>query len=119
MRTQPGGARWGYDRALSGRWLAAAVVMPVVMATLIGLSTHETVEDRLERRTGAALDAAGVTGARVSFVGVQGTISLPADSLPPGLDVRGVERLLRAVDGPHQLLVTIGGAGPLARQRLG
>jgi hypothetical protein len=116
MRTQFGGARWGYGRTLTGRWLAAAVVVPVVMAAAIGLGTRQSVEDQLEARTEAALDAAGITDARVSFVGVQGTIGLAADSLPRGMSLGGVERLLRDVPGPHRLSVTIGGADLGARR---
>jgi len=100
----------GRDRsALRPPWLpliAAAVVVPTVLAGLTLLWPRPQVEGGLTERAQAALSAAGISGAGVRFDGRDATIT--------GLTGAAAERAAQVVAGATGVRVAVvgGGAGP-------
>jgi len=100
----------GRDRsALRPPWLpliAAAVVVPTVLAGLTLLWPRPQVEGGLTERAQAALSAAGISGAGVRFDGRDATIT--------GLTGPAAERAAQVVAGATGVRVAVvgGGAGP-------
>lgn len=92
---------------MTGRWVAAAVVVPVLLSLGVSVGTRDEVEADLRARTTDALARAGIARADVRFDGVQGTVSLSSSSLPSGVDVRGVQQVLAGVDGAHRLTLDV------------
>ena len=99
----------GRDRsALRPPWLpliAAAVVVPTVLAGLTLLWPRPQIEGGLTERAQAALSAAGISGAGVRFDGRDATIT--------GLTGAAAERAAQVVAGATGVRVAVvGGAGP-------
>lgn len=88
--------------------LLAALLVPLVLtalATLTGIGTRDTVQDDLTARSNAALAAAGISGATVSFAGrdatVAGVRADQEDAVRQAVEgVRGVRVSEILVDGP-------------------
>jgi len=102
--------RGSRDRsALRPPWLplvAAAVVVPAVLAGLTLLWPRPQIEGGLTERAQAALSAAGISGAGVRFDGRDATIT--------GLSGAAAERAAQVVAGATGVRVVVvgGGAGP-------
>jgi outer membrane protein OmpA-like peptidoglycan-associated protein len=98
----------GRDRSLRPPWLpliAAAVVVPAVLAGLTLLWSAPQIEGTLTERAQAALSAAGISGAGVRFDGRDATIT--------GLTGAAAERAAQVVAGATGVRVAVvaGGAG--------
>jgi len=97
----------GRDRSLRPPWLpliAAAVVVPAVLAGLTLLWSAPQIEGTLTERAQAALSAAGVSGAGVRFDGRDATIT--------GLTGAAAERAAQVVAGATGVRVAVVGGGP-------
>jgi len=97
----------GRDRSMRPPWLpliAAAVVVPAVLAGLTLLWSAPQIEGTLTERAQAALSAAGVSGAGVRFDGRDATIT--------GLTGAAAERAAQVVAGATGVRVAVVGGGP-------
>ena len=97
----------GRDRSLRPPWLpliAAAVVVPAVLAGLTLLWSAPQIEGTLTERAQAALSAAGISGAGVRFDGRDATIT--------GLTGTAAERAAQVVAGATGVRVAVVGGGP-------
>ena len=96
----------GRDRSMRPPWLpliAAAVVVPAVLAGLTLLWSAPQIEGTLTERAQAALSAAGISGAGVRFDGRDATIT--------GLTGAAAERAAQVVAGATGVRVAVVGGG--------
>ena len=96
----------GRDRSMRPPWLpliAAAVVVPAVLAGLTLLWSAPQIEGALTERAQAALSAAGISGAGVRFDGRDATIT--------GLTGAAAERAAQVVAGATGVRVAVVGGG--------
>ena len=96
----------GRDRSMRPPWLpliAAAVVVPAVLAGLTLLWSAPQIEGTLTERAQSALSAAGISGAGVRFDGRDATIT--------GLTGAAAERAAQVVAGATGVRVAVVGGG--------
>ena len=96
----------GRDRSMRPPWLpliAAAVVVPAVLAGLTLLWSAPQIEGALTERAQSALSAAGISGAGVRFDGRDATIT--------GLTGAAAERAAQVVAGATGVRVAVVGGG--------
>jgi outer membrane protein OmpA-like peptidoglycan-associated protein len=87
-------------------WLIAALLVPAVLAALLIVTRTGPTEDDLRDRSLAALEASGITGARVDFSGRDATVVVPA-----GADADQAREVVAAVDGVRVANATGGTSG--------
>jgi len=77
-------------------WVAVAVAAAglVLVSLAQGIPNRHSIEDNLTRRSAAALEAAGLTGVQVRFIGRDGELVVPSAS-----DVDRARDLVAAVEG--------------------
>lgn len=75
-------------------WLLALLVVPVLLTAVLLAVRTDPIEDDLQQRSLAALEARGITGAQVDFSGRDATVTVPA-----GADAEEARRVVAAVDG--------------------
>ncbi len=77
-------------------WVAAVVALAGLSVIVVaqGLPNRDAIEDNLTQRSAAALEANGVTGVQVSFVGRDGSLLVPTQA-----DVNRAREIVLKVDG--------------------
>lgn len=84
-------------------WLLALLLIPILLtALLLGLRTG-SIQDDLEARSLAALEAQGITGAEVDLSGRDATVTVPA-----GADADRVRDIVSGVSGVRVASVSAG-----------
>jgi OmpA-OmpF porin, OOP family len=77
-------------------WLLAALIVPLLLTAVVLALRTGPIEDDLQERSLAALEAQGITGARVDFSGRDATVVVPA-----GADADAAREVVARVDGVH------------------
>jgi OmpA-OmpF porin, OOP family len=77
-------------------WLLAALIVPLLLTAVVLALRTGPIEDDLQERSLAALEAQGITGARVDFSGRDATVVVPA-----GADADAAREVVAGVDGVH------------------
>jgi OOP family OmpA-OmpF porin len=85
-------------------WLLAVVAVPVLLTVLLIAVRTGPIEEDLQTRSLAALDAQGITGVWVDFSGRDATVVVPA-----GVDPSVAREVVAGVDGVRTAR-TVGGA---------
>jgi OOP family OmpA-OmpF porin len=77
-------------------WLLAALIVPLLLTAVVLALRTGPLEDDLQERSLAALEAQGINGARVDFSGRDATVVVPA-----GADADAAREVVAGVDGVH------------------
>ena len=77
-------------------WLLAALIVPLLLTAVVLALRTGPIEDDLQERSLAALEAQGINGARVDFSGRDATVVVPA-----GADADAAREVVAGVDGVH------------------
>ena len=77
-------------------WLLAALIVPLLLTAVVLALRTGPIEDDLQERSLAALEAQGIIGARVDFSGRDATVVVPA-----GADADAAREVVAGVDGVH------------------
>jgi hypothetical protein len=95
--------RFAYRR-LGGPWLLALVLVPLVLAALLGALRGDKIEADLQDRSLVALHAAGLDGASVQFDGRDATLSAATGSGLSTADLGTAVAVVEKVDGVGDVL---------------